>query len=375
MKIAHIVCVYPPYGGGIGVACRRQVESLAKQGHQVTVFTPKYNANQKNNTSKNLEIKRIKPFFKFGNAAILLKLFGKLKEYDLIQLHLPFIGSTFIVWLWKKIFGVKKELVVFYHMDLVGSGFKGFLFKVYSSIFLPLILKLADKIIVASEDYIENSDIAKFYHKNKQKFLIKPYLIDTVKFYPQERDISLCQKLAIKSEAKTALFVASLDAAHYFKGLTLLLRAWQKLKFSNKKLIVVGKGELLDFYRNLAQDLGIEKEVIFVGYVTDEELVKYYNSADVFVLPSIDKSEAFGLVTLEAQACGVPAVISNLPGVRKVIKEGKTGFVFEVNNVDDLSSKLKVILTDKKLAQDFAQAARARVEDKFSLAKNKFNYE
>jgi glycosyltransferase involved in cell wall biosynthesis len=376
MKIAHIVCVFPPYGGGIGTTCYQQVLSLVDQGHQVTVFTPKYDKTQQLLSEiVDFEVQKIKPFLKFGNAAVLSALLKKLKNFDLVQLHYPFIGSSLLVWFWKKFLSPKTRLVVFYHMDLVGTGFKGFIFKLYSKIATPLVLLAADRIFVSSLDYILNSNIAKFYQKHSAKFFIKPFLIDTERFYPQEKDAELLKKLNLTRDHRVVLFVGGLDRAHYFKGLPVLFAAWQKIKLDQTKLVIVGSGDLANFYLELAKRLRIEDDVIFAGYALADDLSKYYNLADIFVLPSIDKSEAFGVVTLEAQACAKPVIVSDLPGVRQTLENGQTGLVFKLNQADDLADKLAQLLNDQSFRLAMGEKARSRVEEYFSQQKIDYIYE
>jgi len=95
-------------------------------------------------------------------------------------------------------------------------------------------------------------------------------------------------------------------------------------------------------------------------------LPRYYQAADVHVLPAINRCEAFGLVTLEAAASGLPSVVSNLPGVRTLVKERETGLVVPPSDVGALILALTFMLQKDELRYRFGKAARERVERRFA---------
>ncbi len=98
---------------------------------------------------------------------------------------------------------------------------------------------------------------------------------------------------------------------------------------------------------------------MFDDTVADDELPSVYRSADLVVLPSLDRSEAFGIVLIEALASGVPVVASDLPGVRSIIENGRNGFTFETGDSADLAAKITLCLGDENLRLRMASAARA----------------
>ncbi len=368
MRIAHISCVFPPYGGGIGQACFQQVKGLANLGHEVVVFTPKYKRERKYFSEEKVKIERIKPIIKIGKAGVLFSLFWKLKNFDLVQLHYPFIGTEIIILLWKKIRKPKAKLVLYYHMDLKGRGIKSLLFKIVNKFITPKMLEIADLILVSSFDYAKNSEIiSEYFFQNPAKFSLLPFGVDLEKFKPEEKRKSLLKNYGLSRQDKIILFVGGLDKNHYFKGLPLLFRAIKIISQDEIKLLVVGKGDLLPFYREKSREMSLENQVIFAGYVPDDYLAGHYNLADVFVLPSVDRSEAFGIVLLEAQACGKPVIASNLPGVRTVLKNGETGFLFKVGNAEDLAKKLVYILENESVKLRMGEQARKYMEEKYDI--------
>jgi glycosyltransferase involved in cell wall biosynthesis len=378
MKIAQIVCTFPPYPGGIGNVAYYNSLELAHLSHRVVVFTPKHERDPAMVGENIFQIKYLKPLFRYGNAAFLPQLFWQSppfakatedKGFDIIHLHYPFFGGAEIIWL-RKLIGLKAKLIITYHMDVVGNGWLGWIFRLHNKFILPLIIKAADKVIVTSFNYAEHSDIAGLVRENREKFVEIPCGVSPNNFYPREKDKNLLAKHNLIIDDKIILFVGNLDRAHYFKGVGYLLRAFALVANNTKdkgvKLIIIGQGDLLSEYRILSEKLGIADKVIFAGYISDEDLPQYYNLADLFVLPSIDKSEAFGLVLLEAMASGKPTIASDLVGVRSVVKEGKTGLLAEVKNENDLADKINKLLANDELRRKMGEAGRQLVEEKYT---------
>lgn len=371
MKIAQIVCAYPPYAGGIGNSAKQLFEIL-KDKHEITNFTP-------DNT---------KPLWRKGHGAILLQLLWRLRKFDYIYLHYPFFGTAEIVWLFK-IFCHKPKLIIHYHMDVKNLSLSNKALSWPSKIIRTSLLKKADIIVSASLDYIKNSQIKKFYESHPEKFKEINFAIDLNKFKPKDINIPSNDKLLtktknlikkvtnlfIKRDRLDLIFIGGLDKAHYFKGVDIMLKAASLLRHKNWHLKIIGDGDLLPEYKNQVKKLKIEKQVEFLGKLSGDELIKNLQNADALILPSINNNEAFGIVLIEALACGVPVVASNLPGVRKVFQDKKEGLLFEVNNTVDLNLKLDFLAQNEKKRKEMARAARRLAERKYDLIKMKQTYE
>ncbi|MDD4333341.1 MAG: glycosyltransferase family 4 protein [Patescibacteria group bacterium] len=358
MKIAQIVCAYPPYHSGIGNTAYDFAQMLTAQGHEIITFTPQYN---KENASKGEDkIIRLKPWLKYGNGAFLPQLFFRLKKFDAIFFHYPFFGGAEIIWLYKKLLGKKQKLIIYYHMDTPGLSPVAKILSLPSLLIRNSLFKQADKIICSSLDYIEHSDMKKFYNKRKDKFMAIPFGIDINKFSPQDNKNNTLTKI---------LFVGGLDQAHYFKGIEILLAALGKIKTNDWELSIVGSGNLQPRYEQLAENLKIAKQIKFLGKVSDNDLPRVYRETDFLVLPSINKGEAFGLVILEAMASGLPVIVSNLPGVRSVFENNKQGFLVEPSDINDLKNKLENLIYDEPKRKKMGTEARKLTEEKYSWKK------
>lgn len=354
LNIANIVCSYPPYNGGMGNSSKTISNILSEQGHKIDTYTPKYKK-IKINFEKN--IFRLKPLLKYGNGAFLPQLFFKLNKYDIVYLHYPFFGVAEIMWLYK-IFHKKQKFIIHYHMDVISTNLIIKTLSLPSRLILNSLLSQANSIICSSLDYIENSDIAKFYNNNKNKFSEIPFFVDTKTFKP----------LKIKEKNKTSkiLFVGGLDKAHYFKGINILLKTISKLKNIKIKLQIVGNGDLIQYYKNKTKKLKIEKKVEFLNNISNKELPEIYRKADLFILPSTAKGEAFGIVLLEAMASGIPVIASNFPGIRTVFENNKQGLLIKPNSVTDLKNKIKQILLNNNLKNKMSKEARKLIIKKYN---------
>ncbi|MFA5128361.1 MAG: glycosyltransferase family 4 protein [Patescibacteria group bacterium] len=369
MKIAIISPVFPPYRGGIGTAAYTEARELARRGHDVSVFVPRRPGGQGHELKEKFKLFCPGPFLRYGNAAFLPQLRWKLKNFDVIHLHYPFFGGAEVVYKLKvksEKLKVGTKLVITYHHDVVGSGWLGKIFRWHTKNLMPKILGRADKIIVSSLDYAKNSNVKEILEKNPEKFVEVPFGVDTEKFAPAEAKQDLFKKFNLFA-TRTILFVGGLDRAHYFKGLEVLIKA--RAEVANAKILVVGDGDLRPHYEKMVEELNLKDQVIFAGSVTAKDLPDYYNLADVVVLPSLDQSEAFGIVLIEAAACGKSIIASNLPGVRSVVQYGVNGFTFPPGNAKELAEKINYFLDNPAAAKDFGKHGREIVLEKYDLKK------
>jgi glycosyltransferase involved in cell wall biosynthesis len=360
MKIAHIISTFPPYKGGMGNSVYYSAREMARLGHQNIIFTPAYNQTLPSHEilEKNLEVIRLSSAFSFGNAAVLLQLIWKTRGFDIVHLHYPFFGSGEMVML--GLLFTRAKFMLHYHMDTVGEGMKGIIFKLYAFFFLPIVVRSARLITCASIDYVKHSEIKEYYQTHKNKFVQIPFGVDSTQFSP-----------GIKSEVPTILFVGGLDRQHNFKGVGELIEAFAKIAVdqTDSKLIIVGKGDLEDFYQNRIRSFDLESRISILNSVSDLELADLFKTAWATVLPSTTRAEAFGLVLLESLASGTAVIASNLAGVRSVFRNGQQGFLVKPGDVDDLAEKLQKIVIDKDVTIRMGKAGREWVETQFSWKK------
>lgn len=358
MKIAYVVSTFPPYRGGMGNVAYELAKHVALEQADVTVFTPAYGKYDKDYQTL-FSVHKLKPLLRYGNSALIFQLLWRAWNFDVLHLHYPFIGASLPCLLLKILKGKKQKLIIHYHMDLVGRKLFKPIFVVYSRIFIPLLMYFADHVFITSKDYAKSSLISKYYanKKFKHKFSVLPNGVDTNRFQPSTKLPSLVERFSADGKM-VIIFVGALDSAHYFKGLNYLLNAVKLLEGNDWRLLIVGDGDLRQVYEQMSISFGLENKVFFVGYATDEELVNYYQVADLCVLPSIDRSEAFGVVLIEAMACGKPVIASDLDGVREVVKNKVCGRLVTPKDVDALKAGITYFIKNKQQRIQYGLAGR-----------------
>ena len=364
MRVAHITPVFPPYRGGMGTVAFHQAEALAERGIGVTVFTP--TADGTRSKPRGVEVVELEAPLRYGNAACLPQVIAKAFGFDVIHLHYPFFGTAEVVAARRLLahsIGANAAdngppLVIQYQMDVVGDGWKAPLFRWHRRLLFPLILRAADQILVTSVDYAESSPfLARRMPSLDDKITVLPAGVDTDRFHPMDREAARA-KLGLPSGEKLAFFLSRLDKAHYFKGLHVLVRALKRAP--DVRLVIGGDGELRQRHERHAAK-HINGRAIFVGDVSDEELPTYYAAADVVVLPSIDRTEAFGLVLLEAMACGTPVVASRLRGVQTLVEDKVSGYLVHPGDEAELARRIRKTIDNR----DRMSAAARRVATNF----------
>jgi len=360
LKVAIFTSTFPPYLGGMGNVAYLHAKGLSQLGHDVTVFTPtQFKYAKQTRTHDDILVNYFLPSFRYRLAATLPSDLFDPSSFQKILVHFPCIGISESILI--KSFFSPISFSLYYHMDLVGNGWlwKTF-FTLYSKNAVTRTANAAKRIAVSSFDYLTTSRLSQSFKKHPNKFVEIPCPVDTSFFTKSGKNQQL------SDGRKTVLFVGALDKAHYFKGLDCLIQAIGLINSKiPAKLKVIGDGELRHTYQQYANGHLKTDDFDFLGTVDTHTLVKEYNNADCLVLPSVDRSEAFGLVLIEAMSCGTPVIASRLPGVRSIIDEGVDGLLFQAGNVNDLCHKLVRLLMSSK--QDWGKNAYEKVQAKYSL--------
>lgn len=367
--IGIVVCALPPRGGGIGNNAYYQARALARLGYRVTILTPAYSGAEKI-SAPDFAVEYLPVSLSWGKAGLMLSLFKNWRRFDLLHFYYPFFGTDFIV-LMAKFLWPRQKLILHYEMDPIGdSPIKKFLFWLHLFLFLRPLIRASDRVGILSFDHADNSHLKKHLIRWPQKFVELPNGIDAEIFQPSTRDEALARDLGLEPGDRCLIFVGGLDRQHYFKGLEILLSALRKTinQTGNQhlKLLVVGDGDRRPYYENLAQKLDLNEQVIFVGWIKNENLPAYYALAEIFVLPSTAGIESFGIVVAEAQACGLPVIVSDWPGVRVTLKPEETGCLVRPKDVEDLTQKISLLLGDENLRQRWGRAGSERARQRYS---------
>lgn len=354
MKILQTVKYYAPSKGGM----ESVVENIVAGGienssaYHFTVYANSHVPIFKKEIQQSGQLNSIKEFTPFLlrsqplsiRYASLRKL---IKDTDIVHHHYPFPNMELALLRNADILKGKK-LIVTWHANIKNSRWS-WIGKYYNPIIKKL-LDMADYIVVTSPQLIQSSDILKNY-ENKLKVI--PLSFDpeishkncVARQFPQKRNFRL-------------LFVGKLRA---YKGLEFLIGAVTDL---DVELTIVGDGENEQALRKLVQDQSLEHKVKFLKNITNQNLVTVYNEADLFILPSINEAEAFGVVQLEAMSNGLPVINTNLEsGVPFVSLHGISGLTVEPKNSDALKAAIVQLINDQQLYEEFSKNALERSKE------------
>ncbi len=348
--------MYYPEIGGVEIVAKIMSETMASF-EKVTVLTFNNRRTRETHQINGVEVIRLP--IRFMKNSIRLSDYYKneftkqSKNADVIVFHFPSGQPELYFNLYKK---TKAKKICFYHADVVGYGFIGWF---YNNFIVKRFLNVMDEIIVTSPNISKTSKILKRY-ANKIKVI--PLFVDTSHFYPRnpnKRDY-LLSFFKVKVN-KIVMYVGRLAQ---YKGLEYLIKAMKSLD-NSYGLVLIGEGPKKKRLEKLIGKLGLEDRVLFHKHVSYEELPEFYSSADVFVLPSISRAEAFGLVALEAMACGTPIVTTELgTGTSYYNIHGETGMIVSPKDEKALARSIKEICLSNWKERENLIVERAK---KFSI--------
>jgi glycosyltransferase involved in cell wall biosynthesis len=347
MKILHLYKDYYPIVGGIENHIRILAEAQAAAGHEATVLVCSPGRRTEQQQMAGVSVIKAGRLATAASMPLSLSqpwLLSRARP-DIVHVHSPYpLGEVA-----NYVLGRGRRTVISHHSDVVRQ--RGWL-RLYGPL-LRRVLSRADAIITATPPYLESSP---WLQPVRQKCVIVPYGIDTRYFSPTPKEPRAAPQL---------LFVGRL---RYYKGLDTLLQAL--LGAPEAQLTVVGEGPMEAEWRHLSRSLGLDGRVRFVGSPADDVLRDCYRQADLFVFPSNARSEAFGIALLEAMACGLPCITTELgTGTSWVVQDGVTGLVAPPRDPAALAEAIKKALADPARLQQMAAAALRRAREEFSQEK------
>ena len=325
LRIAHLTATFPPYPGGAGNTAFRFARGQAERGHHVEVFTSPAEGNAPD--PGEVVVHRIDPVFAIGNAPLIPSI-AAVDGFDVIHIHYPFIfGSelTLLGRLTRRRRG--QALLVHYKNRLVAKGPRRLAFETYEHTVAPLLVRAADRICVLSPDHAGSVPyLRRITERHPEKLLEMPNGVDTELFVPGNDEAGVRKEAGIPEGAVVAAFVATLDRAHHFKRLDVAIDAIAALPNGDVHLLVAGGGDLLADFQRRAGEAGVADRVHFLGPVPHGDLPNILRAADLMLLTT-EPPESFGIVLIEAMACGLPVIATEYPGVKAVVDEGETGLL------------------------------------------------
>jgi glycosyltransferase involved in cell wall biosynthesis len=351
MRILHIYKDYYPVIGGMENHIKFLAEAQVRLGHEVSVLVthPTAKTHKENINGVNvIKAGRIATIAS-SPVSLALPLLLRKERPHIAHLHFPYpIGEVSQLF-----FGRAARIVLTYQSDVVRQRK---LLRLYLPL-MKLMLNKVDRIIATSENYLQSSN---YLVQLRHKCSIIPLGIELSPFLHVDKNE--VERIRTTYTAPLLLFVGKL---RYYKGLQYLLEA---MKDVPAKLLVIGSGPMEEEWRRLAMSFNVFNKVIFLGELGDAKLPPFYHASDIFVLPSSERSEAFGLVQIEAMASGKPVVSTELrTGTSFVNKHGETGLVVPPRDSRALRNALGTLLENETLRLAMGARGRQRAEKEFSL--------
>jgi rhamnosyl/mannosyltransferase len=355
MHILQVYKDYYPVLGGIENHLRLLSEGLVARGHSVTVLTSGRGRRSELREIGGVQVIAAGRLATVASAPLSPALLAHMarQRADVVHLHMPDPTGDLAL----ALAGPRAPLVVSYHSDIVRQRR---LLRLYAPL-LRYTLGRAARIITSSPAYARGSPFLGLY---TDRCAVVPYGIDLGRF--ARPDPARVAAIRARYPGPLALFVGRL---RYYKGVEQLVRA---MALAPGRALIIGADATVrraDLER-LAQELGVADRVHFLSVEDDAALPDYYHAADLFVLPSVERSEAFGIVQIEAQAAGLPVIATELgTGTSYVTLHGQTGIVVPPADPQALARAIHVITGSKTLARAFGAAGRRRAEAEFSLGR------
>ncbi|MDO9556431.1 MAG: glycosyltransferase [Coriobacteriia bacterium] len=358
MQVTMVNKYYPPHLGGIEFHLRDLSTALAARGHHVRALV----ANEASDTVREqvdgVEVTRLGRTFAYSSTPVALGMYGAIRSQsfgespaDLLHLHFPYPWGE-VSWLAAK---PGLPTVLTYHSDIVRQ-------KTMLAAYAPLLRRVLDRvdlIIASSPDMVEHSP---FLSRVAEKCRVVPFGIDVDRFDLSGEAAARAVLIRAAHVRPVVLFVGRLV---YYKGVDVLVEAMASV---DADLVIVGSGPLEAQLKARILALGMQERTLMMPKLSAAELAAWFNAADVFCLPSVARSEAFGLVQLEAHASGTPVVSTRLTtGVPFVNQDGVTGLTVTPGSVEELAEALSRLVAEESLRKRLGTQARERVRAEFTI--------
>ncbi|MEL7625835.1 MAG: glycosyltransferase family 4 protein [Anaerolineaceae bacterium] len=371
MKILISATYFYPYSSGLSVYALRLAEGLAELGHEVVVLTSQYKENLSSlETYGKFQIVRVPVRARLSKGVIMPGLFKAARKWvewvDLVNLHLPQFESFLISQIAQR-FG--KPVLATYHCDLVSSGstLDKLAVKVTTSI-ANQVVKDANLVVQNSLDYAENSPLLSSY---LDKVVAVPTPVKAHKV-PAEQVEVFRQKFGIKKDEKVIGLAGRVATEKGYEYLAMALPAILEVYPEAR---VVHAGTWKSVVGEQAYQARVEKYIqpfghkwASLGYLSDEDFEAFFAACDVLVFSSLNATESYGIVQIEAMTQGTPVVASDLPGVRQPVSETNLGRIVPIKNPDAIARAVIDIFkmgenarfVPTEFLEKFQQAAVAR---------------
>lgn len=356
MKILQLGKFYP-VKGGVEKVMYDLMYGLSSEGVKCDMMCAAVDGNTRiEKINENAKLIVCHSWFKAAatmiSPAMIAELRKKCSDYDIIHIHHPDPMACLALFL----SDFKGKVVLHWHSDILKQRF-------LLNFFLPLqrwLIKRADYIVGTSPVYLSKSPYLKSV---EEKTLCIPIGVPRMK--PDEHGV---RRIKERYHGKKIIF--SLGRLIEYKGFTYLIGAASFLD-DGYVILIGGEGELKDELQLQIDRNGLESKVKLLGRIEDKDLPDYYGACDLFCLSSVQKTEAFGIVQVEAMSCGKPIIATNIPGsgVSWVNADGVSGINVPPGDSKAIADAVMTITYNAKIYNEFCRCATERYENFFTQKK------
>jgi glycosyltransferase involved in cell wall biosynthesis len=354
---------YPKIGGVEGHILNLYSGIMATKKYEIIIVTTKYNSDvQDLEVYEGFKIYRLPYQYKISNTPISFKWKSQIQQIieqekpNILMVHSPVPFLADLVILTNK----NIPIILKYHSGSMKKE-KGllinYILSMYEKLVLPVVISKVDYLICSS-DYIRDVFLKQFKFKSKT---ITPG-VNTEKFKPRH---------PFGNKAKNILYVGRIDRTSTWKGLKYLIDSFVLVSnnIPESRLSIVGDGDDLENQIQYTKKLNIFDKVDFLGSLQGKDLIKRYQQSSLLVLPSITESESFGMVLIEAMACKLPVIGSDIGGIPYVIDHEKNGLLVPPKDSRSLSIAISRILHNPALATKMGTNGYNKVKSVFTWDK------
>lgn len=370
LRVLHLGKYYPPHHGGMETYLRDLLSALAEFGVECTALVHRSDRSlhstedDSSHTRQQPRVVRaavwatllfapLSPAFPFHLGRLIRE-----EKPDLLHIHMPNLSAF-----WALLLPSARKLpwVVHWHADVPLTDHSAALRLIYRFFYRPLerrLLRRADVIVATSPPYLESSPALQDF---RGKAIVVPLGIR-----PQDRE----EPRKSDADASRPLRLVAIGRLTYYKGFSLLLQALAECP--EVTLDLIGEGSERATLEKLAHAAGISGRVTLHGALADQEVLQLLASADVLCLPSIERTEAFGMVLLEAMAQGKACIATAVPGTGMawVVKHEDTGLIVPPEDIGALTGAISRLAADRQLVQHLGAQGKTRFEENFRIERS-----
>ncbi|MEM3907197.1 MAG: glycosyltransferase family 4 protein [Nitrososphaerota archaeon] len=383
MNILHITYIYPPkpyVADGITNVVYNVTRELAKKGHQVTVFTSNLSDlhSYRSLPTGHFIINDVNVFYfrclwkykTFMFTPSMIQILKNENSFDIIHIHDARSFQAISTYLLQKTKDIPyafqphgsylslSDLPKQYHVETLRL--------IIDKVISQRVVRNASRIIALNRFEAEQY---RAMGVPEEKIAIIPNGIDLSEYTNLPPKGSFKSKHNIPEDKKIILYLGRI---HKIKGIDFLIKAYaylvKKIGCKDTILVIAGPDDgYLNEAKALVKSLKIDDSVMFTGPLYGRDKLEAYVDSEVYVLPS--RYETFPMTVLEAYACGKPVIASNVSGLKELIVEGETGFLFKVGDVEQLAAKMLYILRNEDITVKIGLAGRSFVKENFEIGK------